>query len=205
MLNEILSALFQILAFSLIPFVVYLIQKKTTKGFLNYIGLKKSTAKANGMAVLASLIFLIPPLGLILFNDDFREIMTQPSTMTGKFKTMGPAAKTFMILFMAAVFKTALAEEILFRGFIAKRLMRIAGYYRGNVMQAVIFGLLHLVLFLTITNNPLFLSFIMIFTTVGAYLFAYINEKQADGSIIPSWISHGLANVVSYAVVAFLI
>jgi hypothetical protein len=40
---------------------------------------------------------------------------------------------------------------------------------------------------------------------IGAYVSVYLNEKMGDGSIIPGWISHGLANVISYSVVGFLI
>ena len=32
-----------------------------------------------------------------------------------------------------------------------------------------------------------------------------INEKIANGSIIPGWISHGLANIIAYSVIGFLI
>jgi hypothetical protein len=36
-------------------------------------------------------------------------------------------------------------------------------------------------------------------------VFGYLNEKKADGSIIPSWIAHGLANLITYITVAFII
>ncbi|MDQ7916739.1 hypothetical protein RBU60_04060 [Mesonia sp. MT50] len=61
MLGEIIGAIVQILVFTLIPFLVYLVKKKTLKGFLDSIGLKKSNIKANLLAVLASLILVIPP------------------------------------------------------------------------------------------------------------------------------------------------
>lgn len=205
MINEILNAVIQILVFSLIPFLVYLAKTKKIKGFFNYIGLKKSTKKANLLAIPVSLIFLIPPLCLSFFNDDFRKIMTDPATMTGKFRTMGFGAEPLIIILTAAIFKTALAEEILFRGFIAKRLISKMGYLWGNVIQSFIFGLLHLLLFIMITGNVFFLIFIMIFASLSGYLCAYLNEKQANGSIVPGWIAHGLANIISYSVIGFLI
>ena len=205
MATELINAVLQVLVFSLIPFVVYLITQKKAKGFLGYIGLKKSTTRANLLAILTSILFLIPAVGLTLFNDEFREVMMDPNTMTGKFRQMGFGINSVVILLAAAIFKTALAEEIFFRGFVAKRLMSWLGYQWGNIAQALIFGALHVLIFLAINSNLLFLVSIMVFATLGAYISAYLNEKLANGSIIPGWISHGLANVISYSVVGFLI
>ncbi|MCB0588762.1 MAG: CPBP family intramembrane metalloprotease, partial [Phaeodactylibacter sp.] len=95
-------------------------------------------------------------------------------------------------------------EEILFRGFLAKRLISVLGYQWGNVLQAAIFGAVHLLLFISLGTGLPFLAFIFAFTALGAYVTVYLNEKKADGSIIPGWIAHGLANVVSYSVIGFL-
>lgn len=205
MINEIISALLQLLVFTAIPFVVYLITKRTSKGFFDYIGLKPSNRKANLLAVLVALVFIVPPLLLTVFNTEFHQIMTDPESMSGKFRQMGFSFTTVCIIVIAAVFKTALSEEILFRGFIAKRIIAATGYQTGNILQALLFGILHTLLFMIITTNLFFLVFIFVFPSVGAYLSVYLNEKIADGSIIPGWISHGGANLISYSVVGFLI
>lgn len=57
MIDEAIGTILQILVFTSIPFLVFIIRKRSTKGFLKYIGLKKSTKKANFLAILASLIF----------------------------------------------------------------------------------------------------------------------------------------------------
>jgi membrane protease YdiL (CAAX protease family) len=62
-----------------------------------------------------------------------------------------------------------------------------------------------MVLFAVITTNYIYLSLIFIFPTVAAYVFGYLNEKKGNGSIIPSWIAHGLANVMTCIVVGFVI
>jgi hypothetical protein len=49
------------------------------------------------------------------------------------------------------------------------------------------------------------LAFIFAVSTVGGWLIGYIKEKQAAGSIIPGWIAHATANVLSYAIIAFVI
>lgn len=205
MINEIISALLQLLVFTAVPFVVYLITRKTRKGFFDYIGLKPSNRKANFLAVLVALVFIVPPLLLTLFNNEFYQIMTDPETMTGKFRQMGFSLSTVFIIIIASVFKTALSEEILFRGFIAKRIIAATNYQTGNIIQALLFGIIHTLLFMIITSNLFFLIFIFIFPSIGAYLSVYLNEKIAEGSIIPGWISHAGANLISYSVVGFLI
>jgi membrane protease YdiL (CAAX protease family) len=157
------------------------------------------------MAVIASLLFVVPILGLTFLNADFKEIMIDPNSISGKFKEMELGTQSLLILLIIALFKTSFAEEILFRGFIAKRLISILGFQRGNFLQAAIFGALHVALLATITHNIAFLVLIFIAPMIGAYVSVYLNEKMGDGSIIPGWISHGLANVISYSVVGFLI
>ncbi|MEZ4990761.1 MAG: hypothetical protein R2824_10130 [Saprospiraceae bacterium] len=46
---------------------------------------------------------------------------------------------------------------------------------------------------------------IFIIPSIGAYVSVYLNKKMADGSIIPGWISHALANVLAYGIVGFII
>ncbi len=205
MINETIGAILQIIILTLIPFLVYVIKKKSTKGFLRYIGLKKSTRKANCLAILACLLFAIPILILTLISTDFKEIMFNPTSVTGKFRQMGIGLNSIFILIIVAVFKTSFAEEILFRGFIAKRLISIMGYQKGNIIQSIIFGIIHTALFAMITTNIFFLLVIFTVPSVGAYISTYLNEKVGNGSIIPSWISHGLANILSYSIVGFLI
>ena len=205
MIGEIIGTVLQILIFTLIPFLVYIIQKRSVKGFLTYIGLTKSTAKANCLAIFACLLFAAPMLILTVISADLREIMFDPASMTGKFREMGFGIESFSILLLASIFKTSLSEEIFFRGFVAKRLISVMGYQIGNIVQAAIFGILHTALFLLITDKALFLIIIFIVPSLGAYVSAYLNEKVANGSIIPGWIAHGLANVLSYSIVGFVI
>jgi membrane protease YdiL (CAAX protease family) len=205
MINEAIGAVLQVLAFSLIPFVVYLIRNKSAKGFLNYIGFKRSTKKANYLAVLACLLFAAPILVLVNTSADFKEIMFDPTSITGKFRAMGFGLEAVVILVLIAVLKTSLSEEIFFRGFIAKRLINVFGYQTGNILQAALFGIIHTALFATITTNIGFLILIFVVPSLGAYVSVYLNEKLANGSIIPGWISHACANLLAYSVVGFLL
>lgn len=205
MINETISALLQVCAFTLIPFLAYLIKTKSSGGFWNYVGLKKSTRKANLLALLLMIIFGLPVLVLATTNEEFYEIMTDPKSVTGKIRQMGFGIEAITIILIAAIIKTSLSEEILFRGFIAKRLMTVTNFQVGNFLQAIIFGAVHTLLFLLITDNVFFLIVIFIFPALGAYFQAHLNEKLANGSIIPGWIAHGMSNVISYSVIAFVV
>ena len=205
MINELLSAILQILVFALIPFLVYLIKTRSVKGFLDYIGLKPSNSRANMLALLVMLVIVVPLLTLIFLSKDFKAIMINPESVTGKIRQMGLGVEAIVTIMIAAILKTSLSEEIFFRGFVAKRLIAVTNFRTGNLIQALIFGIMHTLLFMLITNNVLFLTVIFIFPTAGAYLSVYLNEKMANGSIIPGWIAHASANLVSYFVVAFII
>jgi membrane protease YdiL (CAAX protease family) len=205
MINEILSTILQVLVFSLIPFLVYVLTKRKWKGFFTYIGLIRSNKKANSLAVLACLLFAAPTLLLVIFNTEIREIMTDPHTITGKFRSMGFGIHSVLLILIIAGIKTALSEEIFFRGFIAKRLIGVLGFQKGNISQAVIFGGIHTALFSATTSHVAFLLLVFVIPAIGAYVSVYLNEKIAHGSIIPGWISHGLANVMAYSIVGFII
>ena len=92
MLSELINAILQIGLFSLIPFIVYILKNKTAKGFWEYIGLKRSTQKANVAAIAVSLLFAGALLSLAFFNEEFRELVHDPASVTGKFKAMGFSA-----------------------------------------------------------------------------------------------------------------
>lgn len=80
MIQELISAILQLLVFTSIPFLVYLVMTKSSKGFLNHVGLKKSTKKANLLALLVMVLLVAPLLILILTNEEFKGIMTNPET-----------------------------------------------------------------------------------------------------------------------------
>lgn len=206
LINEIFSTILQIGLFTLVPFIFFLFRKDKNLKFFRYIGLYKPTAKSLMYVVLASFIFLIAGIGLIFIDDSIKQAVLSSNSVTGKLRLMGLKANTIAILLIIALFKTSFAEEILFRGFMAKRLVNKLGFKIGNILQAIIFGLLHLLLFWLLTKTTIIpLTFIFIFSSFAGWTIGYIKEKFANGSIIPGWIAHGLGNTLSYFIIAFLI
>ena len=97
------------------------------------------------------------------------------------------------------------AEEILYRGFLCKRLCGKLGTAAGIVLQAVLFGLMHNVLYMLVGLDVGLWYHILtfVFTGMGALLLGWLNEKIYNGSIIPSIVLHGAGNFIATMLVAF--
>jgi membrane protease YdiL (CAAX protease family) len=145
-------------------------------------------------------------IGLALVNDGIKQSMLSPASVTGKFRTMGFNSGTVISLLIMALIKTSLSEEIFFRGFLGKRLINKLGFKTGNLIQASIFGFVHLLLFWFLTKTTVApLLVITVFSTSMGWIIGYIKEKYANGSIIPGWVAHGLGNTISYSIIAFIL
>lgn len=204
--NALLSAILQLLAFTLIPFVVFLFRKDKSITFSKYIGLYHAPFRSILYALSVASLFVIAGIGLSILNNSIKEAMFMPKSVTGKLRSMGLSNSSFLILLITSSIKTSLSEEILFRGFLAKRLIQKLGFRNGNFFQAMIFGIAHLLLFWALTKATLIsLLFIFIISFFAGWSIGFIKEKYANGSIIPGWIAHGLGNSISYFIIAFVI
>ena len=205
MSKEFFASIMQVILFSAIPLIVFLAKHKTFKGFLKYIGFVPTTRKAVLYAIPASLLYFLPLLLLVKLNPAIRSMMLDASSVTGMFRQMSLNFNTVVILLIVAVVKTSLAEEIFFRGFVAKRLIAALGFVKGNFLQATIFGLVHSLLFAPVLKNIFLLLLVFSYPFAAAYFIGYLNEKMGNGSILPGWVMHGLANVLAYAIIGFVI
>lgn len=145
--------------------------------------------------IMASIAFLFSG-ALTLYA--IRDIETATSDFTG----LGVAAIPAIVIY--AAFNTAFPEELLFRGFILKRLTNKFGFNIANFTQALLFGLLHGLMFYVLVGA---VKTILIITLTGAiaWFMGCINEKNSNGSIIPSWIIHTVSNLFSGICAAFSI
>ncbi len=205
MIDTILSVVQQVAVFFLIPLVFYLIKRPKLLSFWQYLGLTPSTRKANLLALALSLFLGTFMLVLASTQAAIADIMTHPNSVTGAIRQLGFGAEAVLTIALVAILKTAFAEEVFFRGFLAKRLIAMTNFWTGNVIQAVIFGAIHSLLFATMTTNFWFLALIFVVPTLGALVKTYLNEKLANGSIVPGWIAHASGNVLAYSYVAFVL
>jgi membrane protease YdiL (CAAX protease family) len=204
-ISILISAILQVIVFTLLPFLFYLITHRTYRGFLNDIGMYKTDIIAIMQACIASIILVGLGILMIFISPDFKNLSTGRGTVPNSIIAVKGGINKMAILIILAFIKTALAEEILFRGFITKKLIRRLDFNIGNLIQACLFGLVHVLLFLNIHGiNSLFLIFSFSISGLGGYLAGYFNEKKGKGSIISGWLMHGFANLISYILFVFI-
>ena len=195
--NKIISSILQIILFLIIPFVWWLVTARKKQKFAEWIGLKKIEGgkKTFAAVVTASAAFML--LGAILLY-----MVSGIETAVSEFAGLGAAAVPAIVIY--AAFNTAFPEEILFRGFILKRLTNKFDFNIANIVQSLLFGLLHGAMFFLFAGAAKTVL-IIVFTGAIAWFMGYINEKLSKGSIIPSWIIHTASNLSSGIISAFLL
>ncbi|MDN5286745.1 MAG: protease self-immunity protein family [Mucilaginibacter sp.] len=202
---SLIGAIVQLVAFAFLPFLVYLIINKTAKGFFRYTGIHKTTYSAIGLAVFVGLVIGGVGITVMYIIPEIRQSAAGKGTVPKQIRQLTSPVSRILLILIIAFIKTALAEEIFFRGFIAKRLINWLGYKTGNIIQALIFGAIHVLLFLSIPGfKPAFLGFSFLLPAAAGYLAGYLNEKIGKGSIYPGWIIHGLGNLISYSFLVFM-
>lgn len=189
----------QIVLFALIPFIWWLVTAKKEISFAQWIGMKKVERENRKDA---AKMIVCTTIAFVLLSVFILYMLKGTETATADFRGKGAAA--FPAAFIYAFFNTAFPEEILFRGFLLKRLKNKFGFGIANVMQSILFGVLHGVMFFSLVGIIKTLI-VIVFTGAIAWLMGYANEEKANGSILPSWIMHGIANTVSAMVSMFSI
>lgn len=197
LINKIISSIMQIILFSFIPLIWWLVIDRKKESFLKWIGLKKIKKESKKKLIISILLISISYI-LVSFVTIYstKDIETATSEFNGmRLSALFPAL-------VYAIFNTSLPEEILFRGFLLKRIASKFGYLTANVIQSVIFGLLHGIMFFKAAG--VIKTIIIIFLTgLIAFVMGYINEKKANGSILPSWFIHALSNIFASIVAMF--
>lgn len=197
--QKILNSIVQIILFALIPFVWWCITARKKINFFQWIGLKRVSSPKENKTTLwiagTTIVFLAVSV-FILYT------VKNIETATSEFSGLG--MKSLPAVLVYAALNTSLPEELLFRGFLLKRLSKQFGFSIGNAVQSLLFGLLHGAMFLALTGL-LQAILIIVFTGGIAWCMGYVNEKKADGSILPSWCIHAISNIFSGVCSAFLL
>ena len=196
-LQRIISAFIQILFIILLPSIWWFVSVRGKVPFKEWIGLK-AIKRVKDSYLIAWIIggFLL----FTIFSMFIFPLTRSIETATSAFSNMGLKALPSILIY--SILQTSLPEELLFRGFLLKRMANHMPFVFANTIQAIAFGLLHGVLFASVVS--LEVTFFIIFFTgaIAAYL-GFVNEKKAGGSILPSWLMHATANILSGLVAAF--
>ncbi len=205
--SSITTAIVNLIVFSLIPFVWWLIRHRKETGFFQWLGFYRPRLKSKWWVLV---IFAV--LYYFFYNFDFTQLI-DPATLEYVENSDAVSANAFAGIGAAAILPALIenfiangvAEEILYRGFLCKRLCGKLGTGAGIVLQAVLFGLMHNILYMIVGLDVGLWYHILtfVFTGMGALLLGWLNEKIYNGSIIPSIVLHGAGNFIATMLVAF--
>lgn len=197
-LNELSTAFVQIVLFSAIPFIVWFATNKrgNETSFLKWIGIAKPIVDKKRLLPVSLLIILIMVFVSLVLDPLIDDIETTASL----FKGLG--MQGFLPLLIFSFIKTGLSEELFFRGFLGKRLISKFGFLYGNIIQSMVFGLIHGLIFAS-NNNMLLAVAITLATGLVGWLMGYMTEKLSNGSIVTGWITHGICNFVTTLPIMF--
>lgn len=193
--------------FSIVPVIWWFFRHRKEEGFFRWIGIFKPQLNSKWWVLL-----LFAVLYYFFYNFDFTQfvdsktlayIENSSSVSSNAFAGIGAAAVLPALIenFIA----NGVAEEIFYRGFLCKRLCKKAGVVKGIILQAVLFGLMHNILYVLagLDVGLWYHALTFIFTGTGALLLGWLNEKIFNGSIIPSIMLHGAGNFIASMLVAF--
>lgn len=190
-ISKLMNGIMELLIVSIIPFITWLIWSRKKVGFFDWIGLKKVESQKKRRLLLTilgiSLLFLLFSIVVLSWFDSSQ---TATAAFSGKGMGALPAIMAYAIL------GTALPEEIFFRGFLLKRMQGKLGFLGANLVQSLLFGLIHALMFIQLTGYLKAFA-IMAFISLIAYVFGAINEKKAGGSILPSVFIQAFANTAA--------
>ncbi|MBW0144544.1 CPBP family intramembrane glutamic endopeptidase [Sphingomicrobium clamense] len=202
--TEVVSALGQLAVVLVIVTLAWAIFGRRRAGWREWLGLGWPPAGwwKGALLIVAALAAIKIPLFTL---TPLVEITSGENTVGGMLSGKGWSAEIIATILVMALVKTALTEEILFRGLIAKRLIGRLGFTIGNFLQALLFAGVHLLIFLAPGAPEMSLASVSAFFLlpfVAGWLMAYANERWGGGTIWPGWIIHGVGNVIAYAVFA---
>jgi len=197
LIGEFIGVMINILLFSIIPLVWYLIRERSLKGFIYSLGIYKP-----GKMNLIVTFLTITAVYLITLSTNIMVIISGNSGRS-TVDTHDFSLITMFLYILLYGIKTGIAEEIFFRGFIAKKLIKKLGFAKGNVVQAIMFALPHLVISGSASSIDIIVRIINAFLL--GYAFGYIMDRKSNGSIMPVMISHILINMISSSILQMIL
>ena len=173
LVSKIISSIIEIILISSLPFIWWLISAKKKENFFSWIGLKKieNTKTTLINTIIISLVFMTASIITLYLIKDIE-------TATSEFKGLGISALLPALIY--AIFNTSLPEEIFFRGFLLKRLSNKFGFRVANVIQSIIFGLLHGIMFFSLVGIVKAMIIILL-TGINDYYITYRNNCLCYG------------------------
>lgn len=206
-LSSIITTIVNLILFSLIPVVWWAIRHRKEMSFFQWIGLYKPKLRSSGW-----ILILFAILYYFFYNFDFTQLVDsktleyiEGSTSISANVFTGIKAMAIVPALIQNFIGNGVAEELLYRGFLCKRFCSKLGVMKGILLQAILFGLMHNVLYVIVGLDVglWYHGLTFVFTAMGAVLLGLLNEKIFNGSIIPSILLHGAGNFIASMLIAF--
>ena len=149
-ISSVLTAIINLLVFSSIPLIWWFCRYRKKERFFKWIGIYKPQLKSKWWLLL---IFAV--LYYFFYNFDFTQLVdantlayieNSSSVSVNAFAGIGVAA--ILPALIENFIANGVAEEILYRGFLCKRFCNKLGDVQGILLQALLFGLMHNVIYL---------------------------------------------------------
>lgn len=206
-ISSVKTAIINLVVFSFLPAIWWFFRHRKETGFLKWLGFYKPHLNSKRWMLL-----LFSVLYYFFYNFDFTQLIPS-ETLEYIESSSAVTANAFAGIGFAAVIPAlienfaanGLAEEILYRGFLCKRLCHKLGTFTGILLQAVLFGLMHNAIYALagLEVGLWYHTLMFVFTGTGALLLGLLNEKIFNGSIIPSILLHGAGNFITSMLIAF--
>ena len=198
LLNQINSAILQLLLFLSVPFMWYVVTHKKINGFFVWLGIKvapKPPLKVMLCILIGFLVVVFLPYMWLYQSEN----LNYQGFIVDAFRQSGWSIQTLCVILIWAILQTSLSEEILFRGFLCKRCCNKFGEKIGNTVQAIIFGMVHTA---ALPDKNIFAILIVVLLTGGiGYVLGWLSLKKVQGSILYGWVIHATVNILSPIIV----
>ncbi|WP_053985076.1 CPBP family intramembrane glutamic endopeptidase [Niameybacter massiliensis] len=198
LINQGVNMIFQIILFGIIPFGWYALSHRSCKGFFEYIGIKRTKKQSYTQAFKITAITYIFSIIVLLILKAVQGGMSTNALI----KVYDKGIVIYSISLILFGLQTGISEEILFRGFFAKGLIKRYGFLRGNTLQTLIFMCPHIMTFGQASLLECALG--MINSGVIGFAFGYIMHDKTEGSIIPIIGCHMAVNIISSIIINVL-
>ncbi|EHJ52648.1 CAAX amino terminal protease family protein [Streptococcus macacae NCTC 11558] len=203
LVKQINSSLMQLLAVLVISYIVYrLSPEKSRLRFSQWIGLVKTKIRWGYCCVIGFSYFIV---GFLIAYYLYSSHLVQNTSVMGRsYQATGFSIETILIILIWAIVQTSLTEEILFRACLRKLSARFLGKRGGNILQALLFAALHLLILSSYDLLPMLMIFAMTFSI--AYALGWLVSSNSKESIMETWLIHAVTNILSQGLIlAFLI
>jgi len=129
-------------------------------------------------------------LMLVIMQQVPESVLESPMVSTSIYAGWSPSLYSFLYAWIREAFYVTLGEEIFFRGLLGGWLERRYGFRVGNVVQAVVFLLPHLLLLMVSMSFWL----VVVVQFLAGWVLGLLRSRS--GSILPGWLAHSLMNAV---------